>query len=208
MVRASPTGIPGVPALDDEASSGPAAVPRGLSMTQGGFCAMAVLEAMSDGVLALDAQWRVDYANPEAHRLLGVAAGALTGETMWQRFPGMASSAFGDALRGAMQDRSATAFCAHCPGLDRWFSVKASPLADGLALCLSEVTAQEAAERERERIATESGTVAARRRSPRRAQRPRRAGCVRGIRPRRRDPRHRHAARHRLRRCARCVLAG
>jgi nitrogen-specific signal transduction histidine kinase len=125
-------------------------------MTQGGFCAMAVLEAMSDGVLALDAQWRVNYANPEAHRLLGVAAGALTGETMWQRFPGKASSAFGDALRGAMQDRSATAFCAHCPGLDRWFSVKASPLADGLALCLSEVTAQEAAERERERIATES----------------------------------------------------
>ena len=47
--------------------------------TKGNRNAVAILESITEGFFTLDRQWRFDYVNAEAHRILGVARGLLTG---------------------------------------------------------------------------------------------------------------------------------
>src|SRR5690606_25374486 len=46
-----------------------------------------LLDALSDGVLLLDAEWRLVFVNPAAERLLGVSREELVGKTLGRELP-------------------------------------------------------------------------------------------------------------------------
>lgn len=103
----------------------------------------AVLEAAADGVFAVDAGWRITFANPQAAALFGRGP-ALLGMTLWQASPGPMPPLFEAAYRRAMAGREAASAEGFCPLLDRRCRIDIQPRDDGgLVVFLRDVTAAE-----------------------------------------------------------------
>ena len=101
----------------------------------------AVLEAAADGVFALDAGWRITFANPRAAALFGRGA-VLPGMTLWQAFAGAMPPRFEAAYRRAMAGRAPTSVEGFCSLLDRRCRIDIRPRDDGgLVVFLRDITA-------------------------------------------------------------------
>ena len=126
-----------------------------------------ILESITDGIFTLDRDWRFDYANPEAERILGCATGALLGKVLWEQYPGLVGSNFEHAYRRVVDTRVADSLVAWYPDHGRWYDVRAFPSPTGLIVCLRDVTTArqtEAALRvseERRRLALDSAELGA-----------------------------------------------
>ncbi len=113
-----------------------------------------ILESLTDGVLVLDAGWRLTYLNAAGERVLGRARAELVGHVLWERFPELEGTAFGQAYRRAMADRSEAAAEAYYPPFEAWFEARAIPRGDGgLTLLFRDVTRQVEARRAGEALA-------------------------------------------------------
>jgi PAS domain S-box-containing protein len=51
-----------------------------------------IFNTLQEGVLVIDADGRIEYANAASQRLIGLGAEALTGETLWRLVPGLRAS--------------------------------------------------------------------------------------------------------------------
>lgn len=51
-----------------------------------------IFNALLEGVLVIDADGVIEYANGAAHRLIGLSADGLPGQTLWRLVPGLRSS--------------------------------------------------------------------------------------------------------------------
>ena len=81
-------------------------------------------------VVAVDREWRITLANPEAHRLLG-----QRGATLWELCPELEATQLGAALRYAMSDRAELISEAMLPAAG-WLEARARPYHDGLLVTL------------------------------------------------------------------------
>jgi len=62
-----------------------------------------IFNALQEGVLVINTDGVIEYANASAHRLIGLGDDVLAGETLWRLVPGLRPSleaAFGDADGG------------------------------------------------------------------------------------------------------------
>nr|WP_255575013.1 PAS domain S-box protein [Caldovatus aquaticus] len=117
-----------------------------------------VLESTTDGVLVVDAEWRLTYANGRARQMLGGradasgtpgagGAGAPLGASLWDAFPRDPDSPFETAFRRAMRDRRPRGISGYHARLGLWISADAFPGADGgLTLFFRDVSAARIAE--------------------------------------------------------------
>jgi signal transduction histidine kinase len=113
----------------------------------------AVVEGMSDAFLALDAEWRVTYANQECARLNQTTPEALVGCDHWARWPETAGTEVEREYRRAVAEGVPARFTHYYPGVDAWHEVHAYPSGDGgLSVFYRDVTAERRAEAERERL--------------------------------------------------------
>src|ERR1700733_14934219 len=56
-----------------------------------------IFNTLQEGVLVIQSEGMVEYANASAHRLLGVSEAGLPGQTLWRLIPGLLNS-LGSAL--------------------------------------------------------------------------------------------------------------
>ncbi len=102
-----------------------------------------MLESITDGFIALDADWRYSYLNPQAKNILGRDPSELLGRSLWDAYPDTVGSAFERCFRRAVTERVAVSFEEYYPEpLNKWFSVHAYPSADGLSVFFADVTDQ------------------------------------------------------------------
>jgi PAS domain S-box-containing protein len=118
--------------------------------------AVRILEDISEGFFTLDRQWRFDYVNAEAYRILGRTPAELRGQVLWDVYPGLEGTAFEQHYFNAMYERIKSSFTGYYEGIGRWFEVNAAPAAEGVSVFFRDVSAQKAAEQERERLVLES----------------------------------------------------
>jgi len=118
--------------------------------------AVAILESIGEGFFTLDRQWRFDFVNREAHRILGRGRGSLQGRILWTEYPGMEGSEFERCYHRTMFDRETTTFTAFYPGDARWYEVSTYPAPEGISVYFRDVTESKRLERERERLVAES----------------------------------------------------
>ncbi|GMU51448.1 MAG: hypothetical protein AMXMBFR33_05940 [Candidatus Xenobia bacterium] len=97
------------------------------------------LDSISDAFFALDRDWRFQYLNREAERLLLRSRQELLGRNLWDEFPEAVGSAFEQAYRKAVQQGVMVELEEFFPPLQTWFSVRAYPSEDGLAVYFSDV---------------------------------------------------------------------
>ena len=105
-----------------------------------------VLEATSDGFVALDADWRYTYVNEHAGRMFGREPASLIGKHIWTEFPEGVGQPFHRAYERAVSVGSPQQVEAYYPPYDRWFENRIYPYAGGLAIFFQDVTERRRAE--------------------------------------------------------------
>ncbi len=98
------------------------------------------LEHMGDAFYLLDAQWRVQYFNAAAERLLGLARAQILGREWSAALPRFADTELERQQRRASAERITTTFEFRQEPL--WLEVHVFPADDGLAVHLRDVTLQ------------------------------------------------------------------
>lgn len=98
------------------------------------------LESMSDAFFTLDQDWRFQYLNHEAERVLRRTRLELLGRVVWDEFPEAVGTVFQTEYEKALATGQPVEFEAFYPPLDCWLGVHAFPSADGLAVYFSDIS--------------------------------------------------------------------
>ena len=111
-----------------------------------------VLDALTDGFMIFDTEWRYLYINPQAEPFAGKPKKDLLGQCVWEVFPNLIDSTFYQQYHHAIAEQQSVAFRVFSDLLDNWFDIRAYPIPDGLVVYFRQVTAQVQAEQERTRL--------------------------------------------------------
>ena len=114
-----------------------------------------VLERISDGLVALDRNWRYTYVNHQAASLFGRQPADLIGRHIWTEFPEGVGQPFHLAYEKAMAEQVFIEMENYYEPWDRWFENRIYPSADGVSIFFHEITRRKQAEA----IARESGEL-------------------------------------------------
>jgi PAS domain S-box-containing protein len=90
-----------------------------------------VLESITEGFVAVDARWRFTYVNRTAETIYGRSREDLVGRDMWECFPELGTSAFGEPFRRAMHSRESVTVEGPYDPLGSQFEVKVFPVEGG-----------------------------------------------------------------------------
>ena len=110
------------------------AQPRRTKRHQMDHSSVEILESMSDGVVAIDREWRYTYVNRAAEHNAGLRRDEMLGRRLWEVFHEFTGSQFESACRRAMDEGVTVHFEEYCAPLDRWFEHAVYPAADGLTV--------------------------------------------------------------------------
>ena len=97
------------------------------------------LESTTDGVVALDRAWRFTYLNQHAKDLISRGQDLL-GQVVWDVFPGLAGTAFGNAYRAAMDNGEPTQAEGYYGPLDGHFKASIYPSREGVTVFYHDLT--------------------------------------------------------------------
>lgn len=112
-----------------------------------------ILDAMRDGYLALDAEWRIAAVNAPGERLLRQPADGLVGRVCWDAFPAVRGTAFEVTARRVVATGQPTVFEELYGPNNMWFEVRMHPAGGGgLVAYFRDITGRRAREAERERL--------------------------------------------------------
>ena len=107
-----------------------------------------VLDNVTDGVLVVDADWRVTTANAVAADLLECEPAALVGTDVREAFPRSAASTFHEHFGDDDSEPAEVVYREYFPELDAWLDVRTSVKQGELAVYLRDVTDRKDLERE------------------------------------------------------------
>lgn len=111
--------------------------------------AKAIVDSISDGFISVDAAWNITYVNPSARdilRPLGKSNDDLRGKPLWQEFPGLRDTPFGEAYWRAMQEKRPLRIEEYYAPLRSWFDVRCYPVGDGISIQFRDVGERRRAE--------------------------------------------------------------
>jgi signal transduction histidine kinase len=98
-----------------------------------------IVEASTDSVLVLDAEWRVKFLNSPAKRELKVDDGVV-GQVLMEDFPSLMDDNFMAYYRHAMENRVTLLFEEFDKTRGKWFAVNVSPVGDGIGIFFHDAT--------------------------------------------------------------------
>lgn len=106
-----------------------------------------MLERVSDGIVALDREWRYTYVNRQAAALFGRTPEQLAGKHIWTEFPEGIGQPFQLAYERAMATQEQVSFEDYYAPWNRWFENRVYPSPEGLTIFFHEITDRKLAER-------------------------------------------------------------
>lgn len=106
-----------------------------------------VLEAVSDAVLALDADWRITLVNRAAEDYLGAPRDRLLGRTMTDAFPTTQGSIYEESFSRVMRTGEALSFVAPSVAMTgRTIEMRVAPMSGGIVVSFADVTGRKRTE--------------------------------------------------------------
>ncbi len=103
------------------------------------------LDSITDAFLTVDRDWRFTYLNAGAERALGRSRTDLIGRSIWVELPEIVGTPSAENLQRAMRDGIALSYEDVYAPLGRWFSGRAYPSSEGLAVYFHDITEARAA---------------------------------------------------------------
>jgi PAS domain S-box-containing protein len=121
-----------------------------------------ILDGLPDGVLLLDEQWRITYANETARSISRLRTEDLNNKTHWELYPETIGTTVEETYRAVMTTRRESTIKAFLyEPFQVWLTIRVLPVAGGIALYYRDVTEQKLHEddlrrsEERYRVLTE-----------------------------------------------------
>jgi len=116
-----------------------------------------VVESISDPLFALDARWRVTYANASALRLFDRNLQNMLGLSLWDIMPSATRELHHEAFAHAMLHRETVNRELYLDEKQLWLELRGYPFGEGLLLLVQDVTARREEAERRNRIAATAG---------------------------------------------------
>jgi|GEM_PF-1813136 len=101
-----------------------------------------ILERIADPLFALDTNWRFTYANDAAARLFGTTVEELIDRRIWTQFPDTVDGEAYHHYHHALETGMRTEFEIYCAAQQIHLRARIHPSADGLTICLTDITAE------------------------------------------------------------------
>jgi len=105
-----------------------------------------ILERISDGFVAFDAQMNYTYVNARGGELLGRRPADLIGKNYWQEYPEAQGTSFANAYTRALETQTPITLDDYYAPWDRWFENRIYPSPEGLSVFFTDVTERKRAE--------------------------------------------------------------
>lgn len=105
-----------------------------------------LLESITDGLLAMDGDWRITYVSPGAQRFPLWPAQDIVGSIVWDVFPDLEDTFFETELRRAATQEGPYRFENYYEPWQSWFEIKVYPTADGLIMFFANIMERKLAE--------------------------------------------------------------
>jgi PAS domain S-box-containing protein len=121
---------------------------------------LTVLESLSEGLMAVDSEWRITYLNTAAEKRARLPRTYLVNRNYWEAFPALQGTLVELEYRRAMASRMAARFEYYDVHSQAWTEMSASPMEDGgILLYANDITdrkrAQEALQGAEARLSAE-----------------------------------------------------
>lgn len=100
----------------------------------------AVLDRVSEGIVALDDDLVYTYANERAQALLGMDCEDIVGTHIWDLFPEATDTVVGDRIEAARATGERTSYERYNEKYGQWFEAHVYPDDDGLTIMFRDVT--------------------------------------------------------------------
>ncbi len=108
------------------------------------------LDTMATAYAIVDSDWTVRYAN-EAARVLVARNREPVGTPIWDLVPGLTNPSVAGLLRGVMAGKDPARIELRAERIGGWLEVSVQPVANGIAVLVSDVTERREAQNEAER---------------------------------------------------------
>jgi PAS domain S-box-containing protein len=99
-----------------------------------------VLDNLPDGVLFMDREWRITYANALGSKISRLHPEDLNGPTHWELFPAAVGSEQERRYRRVMEQRVTEELEFFYPPFQVWIHLRAVPISSGIAVIFRDVT--------------------------------------------------------------------
>jgi PAS domain S-box-containing protein len=99
-----------------------------------------ILESTTDGVFALDQDWRVAYINGSARRILEIEHVELLGKVLWEVFPHLAGAELHEFLVETRTRGTPAQLTYRSTLADKWLELSATPSNPGITVFFRDVT--------------------------------------------------------------------
>ena len=134
------------------AAAVPAAAPAATIPNRSTAPLVDVVESISDPLFALDARWRVTYANASALRLFDRNLQNMLGLSLWDIMPSATRELHHEAFAHAMLHRETVNRELYLDEKQIWLELRGYPFGEGLLLLVQDVTARREEAERRNRI--------------------------------------------------------
>ncbi len=109
-----------------------------------------ILESMTDGFYTLDSDWCLTYINSCGERILGRSRDELLGKNLWEEFPVLTNTQVYRQYHHAVAEGIPVDFEFYYQPCDCWYDIHAYPLEQGISVYFQNISAHQAALRDRQ----------------------------------------------------------
>jgi PAS domain S-box-containing protein len=101
-----------------------------------------LVERVSDGFLALDAEWNIIYINQVAEKMMRRPLGYLLGKNLWLEYPEIIDDSFAKSFHQAMKTQQNIHLKEFITSYDAWVEANIYPSATGISIFFRDATEQ------------------------------------------------------------------
>lgn len=111
-----------------------------------------ILESITDGVIALDHQWRYTFVNEKAIQILQKYEGELLGKNIWQIYPELINTPLYQKCNEVTDTGTSVQFDYYYPQLNLWLEHNIYRSVNGISIYFQDITQRKQIEAERQEL--------------------------------------------------------
>jgi PAS domain S-box-containing protein len=120
---------------------------------------MHLIDAFTDGVIFLDRDWRIAYANESARRISRIRPEDINGASHWELYPATVGTLQERIYRRSMNERISLNHEFYYPPFDLWIAMRTFPVSAGIAVHYRDISRLKRAEATRDESARQLDQV-------------------------------------------------
>jgi PAS domain S-box-containing protein len=111
---------------------------------------MLFVESFSEGVIILDREWRITFANESARRISHIEPHHINGPTHWEIYPDTIGTPQEEVYRASMEQRVSLELEFYYAPFNVWIALRTIPIPSGIAVHYREISRLKEAETKRD----------------------------------------------------------